>query len=126
MTLLSTRVSPTSTPGQLHDFFSRDSARATPPHVLDQGAPALARRGGPLDPDGVPIQLEFNLGIRQKTELPSYRKRNGDLAFAGDSQVLLLLVRVLQEGCAHQCRSDAAKAGTVNPIRHEHDANARR
>ena len=97
MTLLSTSVSLTSAPGQLHDFFSRDSSRATPPHMLDQGTPsiALARRGGSLDPDGVPIQLEFNLGIRQKAELPSYRERNCDLAFAGDSQVVLLLVRVL-------------------------------
>src|SRR5262245_48325018 len=97
MTLLSTRVSLTSAPGQLHDFFSGDSARATPLHMFDQGATAiaLARRSGPLDPDGIPIQFEFDLRIRQKTELPSYRERNCDLAFAGDSQVLLLLVRVL-------------------------------
>jgi hypothetical protein len=128
--LLSTRVSLTSVPGQFHDFFSGDSARAAPAHMLDQGvsALALARRGGPLDPDGVPIQLEFNLGIGQKAELPSYRERNGDLAFARDSQVVLLLVRVLPWPGVRQCqkRSDAANAGTVNAIRPEYRPNARR
>jgi hypothetical protein len=130
MTLLSTRVSLTSAPGQLHDFFSGDSARATPPHMLDQGAAAIAhaRRDGALDPDSVPIQFEFNLGIGQQTELPSYRERNCDLAFAGDSQVVLLLVRVLPRRCVGQRQKMLRRRerSTVNPIRHEHYPNTRR
>src|SRR5262245_40061903 len=96
MTLLSTRVSLTSAARQLHDFLSRNPAGATAAHVLDQGAApiAIARSGRPLDPDGVPIQLEFDLGIWQEPELSSYRQRNRDLAFTGDTQVILPQVRV--------------------------------
>lgn len=97
MTLLSTSVSLTSAPRQFHDFLGRDSASATPAHVLDQGATAivLARGGGPFDAHGVSIQLEFDLGIWQEAKLPPQGQWNRDLAFARYPQVLLLPVRVL-------------------------------
>src|SRR6187200_2200244 len=85
MTLLSTSVALTSASGELHDLVGGDAAGSTAAHVIDERPAAVVapRNGGLFHPDGITIELEFHLGVRQQPERLTDGERNRDLSFAG-------------------------------------------
>src|SRR5262245_32105734 len=78
MTSLSTSVPLTSASGELHDLVGGDPPCPAAAHVVHEGPAAVVapRIGGLLYPDGVTIQLEFHLGVRQQAERLAHGKRD--------------------------------------------------
>src|SRR5712691_10548261 len=79
---------PLSAARETHDLVGRELPRAAAPHVLDQRAaacPPIVVAAGLLHADGVAVDLELDLGIRQESELLADIHRDGDLALAGDA-----------------------------------------
>src|SRR5262245_19070429 len=81
ITLLSTSVAATLPPRELHDLVGGDAARASSAHVIDECAAARKSPGGGglFHPDGVAIDLELDLGVREQSELLPDLHGNGDL-----------------------------------------------
>src|SRR5688572_25553441 len=82
-TLASTRVA-TSASRQLHDLIRRHRAGPPPAHVLDNLPPARAYPWlrGLRNPHSIPLDGEFDLGVREQPELVPNLHRDGHLPLA--------------------------------------------
>jgi hypothetical protein len=76
----------TSPSRQFHDLVSGDAAGAAPAHVFDERLSAVRRswRSRLLHADGTAIDLELDLGVREKAQGFPDVDRDGDLSFARD------------------------------------------